>query len=85
VSVFVGHNNKELAYLLTYLINADSVPTDLDVSPPAGCYHPFPSSPFIFITQPKSWHSLYRLRAWDLTNRSQACYDYCNLRYDMTR
>jgi len=24
------------------------------VSPPVGCYHPHPSSPFISITQPKS-------------------------------
>jgi len=30
------------------------------VSPPVGCYHPHPPSPFISITQPKSWYSFYR-------------------------
>ena len=30
------------------------------VSPPVGCYHPHPPSPFSSITQPESWYSFYR-------------------------
>ena len=31
------------------------------VSPPiSDCYHPHPPSPFVIITQPKSWYSFYR-------------------------
>ena len=29
------------------------------VSPPVGCYHPHPPSPFIIITQPESLYSFY--------------------------
>jgi len=32
------------------------------VSPPADCYRPHPSSPFIVITQPESWYTFYSPR-----------------------
>jgi len=28
-------------------------------SPPLGCYHPHPPSPFVSITQPQSWYSFH--------------------------
>ena len=34
------------------------------VSPPVGCYHPHPPSPFVIVTQPDSWYSFSAHGGW---------------------
>jgi len=43
------------------------------VSPPVGCYHPHPPSPFISITQPESWYSFYRPTEGGRLSRPRHC------------
>jgi len=43
------------------------------VSPPVGCYHPHPPSPFISITQPDSSYSFYRPTEGGRLSRPRHC------------
>jgi len=46
-----------------------------DVSPPVGCCHPRPLSPFVIIrpTQPESWYIFYRPTDGGRLNRPRHC------------
>jgi len=43
------------------------------VSPPVGCYHPHPPSPYISITQPDSSYSFYRPTEGGRLSRPRHC------------
>ena len=48
------------------------------VSPPVGCYHPHPPSPFISITQSESCYPFYRL-TFDDTRNAYAKIEYVKI------
>jgi len=68
VSWWLGHCKSSLTSYSEYRLSAKRQPTlrpsqltwTVTVSPPVGCYHLHPPSPFIIIiTQPKAWYSFY--------------------------
>jgi len=50
-----------------------SQPTWAVSLPINGCYHPYPPSPFVIITQPKSWYSFHRPMEGGRLNRHSHC------------
>jgi len=56
----------KIIIIIIYRLSAKRPPTlrpnqqTWAVNPPVGCYHLHPQSPFIIITQPEGWYSLYR-------------------------